>query len=102
DHQGLAYFVPFGAAVLLLSLGSDYNVFLTGRIWQEARGRPLREAVRVAGARAATPIAIAGLVLAASFALLALVPLRAFHQLAFAMTFGLLLDAFLVRTLLVP
>jgi RND superfamily putative drug exporter len=101
-HQDVTYFVPFAAAVLLLSLGSDYNVFLTGRIWQEARERPLREAVRIAGARAATPIAIAGVVLAGSFALLLLVPIRAFHELAFAMSAGLVIDAFLVRTLLVP
>jgi RND superfamily putative drug exporter len=101
-QEGLAYFVPFAAAVLLLSLGSDYNVFLTGRIWQEAARRPLREAVRVAGARAATPITIAGIVLAGSFALLFLVPIRPFQQLGFAMAAGLLIDAFLVRTLLVP
>ncbi len=101
-QEGLAYFVPFAAAVLLLSLGSDYNVFLTGRIWQEAGRRPLREAVRVAGARAATPITIAGIVLAGSFALLFLVPIRPFQQLGFAMAAGLLIDAFLVRTLLVP
>lgn len=98
----LTYYVPFAAAVLLGALGSDYNVFLTGRIWQEARRRPLREAVAVGGARAATPITVAGLVLALSFALLAIVPLRAFRELAFAMGVGLLLDAFLVRTLLVP
>lgn len=56
----------------------------------------------MAGARAATPIAIAGLVLAASFALLAVVPLRPFRELAFTMSVGLLIDAFVVRTLLVP
>jgi putative drug exporter of the RND superfamily len=94
--------VPFAAAVLLVSLGSDYNVFLAGRIWDEARKRPLAEAVAVAGARAATPITIAGLVLAASFALLALVPVRPFRELAFAMATGLIIDTFLVRTLLVP
>ncbi len=98
----LTYYVPFAAAVLLVSLGSDYNVFLAGRIWAEARKRPLRSAVAVAGARAATPITIAGLVLAASFALLALVPLRPFRELAFTMAVGLFIDAFLVRTLLVP
>ncbi|MDQ4071509.1 MAG: MMPL family transporter, partial [Actinomycetota bacterium] len=98
----LTYYVPFAAAVLLGALGSDYNVFLTDRVWQEARRRPLREAVAIAGARAATPITVAGLVLAFSFALLAIVPLRPFRELAFAMAVGLLLDAFLVRTLLVP
>ncbi len=100
--DGLTYYVPFATAVLLVSLGSDYNVFLVGRIWAEARRRPLRSAVAIAGSRAATPITIAGLVLAASFALLALVPLRPFRELAFTMALGLLIDAFLVRTLLVP
>jgi RND superfamily putative drug exporter len=85
-----------------VALGSDYNVFLAGRIWQEARRRPLREAVAVAGARAAAPITVAGIVLALSFALLALVPLRPFRELAFAMGVGLLIDAFIARTLLVP
>ena len=88
--------------MLLLALGSDYNVFLVGPVWQEARRRPLEEAVRVAGARAATSITVAGLVLALSFALLALVPIRPFRELAFIMAAGLLIDAFLVRTLLVP
>jgi RND superfamily putative drug exporter len=98
----LTYYVPFATAMLLVSLGSDYNIFLTGRIWAEARRRPLWRAVQIAGGRAATPIAIAGLVLAASFALLALVPLRPFRELAFTMAVGLVIDAFLVRTLLVP
>jgi RND superfamily putative drug exporter len=98
----LTYYVPFVAAVLLAALGSDYNVFLTGRIWQEARRRPLREAVAVGGARAASAITVAGIVLALSFALLALVPVRPFRELAFFMSVGLLIDAFLVRTLLVP
>ncbi len=98
----LTYFVPFAAAVLLVPLGSDYNVFLAGRIWSEARVRPIREAVMVGGSRAATAITIAGIVLALSFGLLAIVPLRAFRELAFAMFAGLLIDAFVVRTLLVP
>ena len=68
----LTYYVPFVASVLLVALGSDYNVFLARRIWQEARTRPLREAVAVGGPRAASAITVAGLVLALSFAVLAL------------------------------
>ena len=94
--------MPFAAAVLLVALGSDYNVFLAGRIWTEARQRPIREAVAVAGTRAAGPIAVAAMVLAGSFALLALVPIRPFRELAVVMALGLIIDAFLVRTLLVP
>ncbi len=98
----LTYFVPVAAGVLLVALGSDYNVFLAGRIWEEAEQRPLLEAVRVGGKGAARTISAAGLVLAGSFALLALVPLRSFRELAFVTSVGLLIDAFLVRTVLVP
>ena len=98
----LSYYVIFTVSVLLVSLGSDYNVFLVGRIWQEGRQRPLRDAVEVAGTHAARPITVAGLVLALSFALLALVPVRSFQEIAFAMAVGLLIDAFIVRMVLVP
>ncbi|MGH3092848.1 MAG: MMPL family transporter [Gaiellaceae bacterium] len=98
----LTYYVPFMAAVLLVSLGSDYNVFLVGRIWHEARTRPVREAVAVVAPRAARAINVAGLALALSFALLALVPLSSFREFAFAMVAGVLVEAFLVRTYLVP
>lgn len=101
-HGEISYFVPFAAAVLLASLGSDYTIFLAGRVWGEAGRRPLREAILVGGSRAARSIALAGGVLAGSFALLAIVPLRPFRELAFVMGVGLLIDAFLVRTLLVP
>ncbi len=101
-HGELTYFVPIAAGVLLVALGSDYNVFLVGRIWAEARTRPLPEAI-VAGAVAASPaITAAGVVLAVSFAAIALVPVLAFAELAFMVATGLLVDAFLVRTLLVP
>jgi RND superfamily putative drug exporter len=100
-HQ-LAYYVPFAVAVLLISLGSDYNVFLVGRIWQEARVRPLREAVAVAAPSAARTIRTAGITLAASFAAIAVIPLRSFREVAFAMVVGLLLETFVVRSLLAP
>jgi putative drug exporter of the RND superfamily len=101
-HQDLTYYVPFAASVLLLSLGSDYNLFVVGRIWQETERRPLREAVAYAVPRASGTIAIAGLTLASSFALIALVPIRPMHELAFTMAAGILIDTFVVRSLLVP
>jgi RND superfamily putative drug exporter len=101
-HPGLTYYVPFAAAVLLVALGSDYNVFVVGRIWQEAKTMPLREAIRIAAPRASRAIGVAGLALAGSFALLALVPLVPFREFAFAMSVGVLIDSFLVRALLVP
>jgi RND superfamily putative drug exporter len=98
----LVYYVPFVVAVLLISLGSDYNVFVVGRIWEEARRRPLRQAVAVAAPRASRTITTAGLALAAGFGLLALVPLAQFREIAVAMALGILLDTFVVRSLLVP
>ena len=98
----LSFYVPFVGTVLLVALGSDYNVYLAGGVWAEARRRPLREAVEVAAARATSAITVAGLVLALSFALLAIVPLRQFRELAFLLSAGLLIDAFIVRTFLAP
>jgi RND superfamily putative drug exporter len=101
-HDHLTYYVPFAAAVLLVSLGSDYNIFIVGRMWEEARRRPLREAVAVGARRATRPITLAGIILASSFALLGIVPLWPFREFAFAMVVGILLDSFVVRPFLVP
>jgi putative drug exporter of the RND superfamily len=101
-HSGISIFVPLTIAVLLLSMGCDYNVFLVSRIWHEARVRPLREAIEVAGGRSTRAITVAGLVLAGSFGAAALIPLDSFRELAFGMAVGLLIDALIVRALLVP
>ena len=101
-YDDLTYYVPFGAAVLLVALGSDYNVFVAGRIWEEARWLRVREAIAVATPAAAKAVTVAGVALAASFALLAVVPLRSFREFAFVMATGVLLDTFVVRSLLVP
>jgi RND superfamily putative drug exporter len=98
----MVYFVPFAAGVLLVSLGSDYNVFVVGRIWEEARSRPARDAVAVAAPRASRAITTAGIALAASFGLLAMIPLGQFRQMAIIMAVGVLLDTVVVRSLLVP
>jgi RND superfamily putative drug exporter len=101
-RDGLIFYVPFAAAVLLVSLGSDYNIFSVGYIWEEARRRPLSEAVAVAVPRSTRAINAAGITLAASFALIALIPVAPFEELAFAVAVGVLIDAFVVRSLLVP
>jgi putative drug exporter of the RND superfamily len=98
----LVYYVPFATAVLLLALGSDYNIFLVGGIWRAARERGVVEGIRTAMPQASVTITVAGLVLAGSFGLLALVPVDALHQFAFVMTLGVALDAFVVRSFLVP
>ncbi|WP_328309699.1 MMPL family transporter [Actinomycetospora sp. NBC_00405] len=101
-QEGLIFFVPFAVGALLASLGSDYNVFGVGDVWQAARTRPLGQALAVAVPRSTRAIGTAGVTLAASFGLVALVPLAPFQELAFAMAVGVLLDTFLVRAFLVP
>ena len=98
----LTFYVPFAAAVLLVSLGSDYNIFGVGRIWHEAERSTLREAIIRAMPRSTRAIGTAAVILSASFGLLALIPVRSFLELAFALSVGVLLDAVVVRSLIVP
>jgi RND superfamily putative drug exporter len=100
--DGITYYLPVAIGVLLVSLGADYNLFVVGRISQEAGRRSIRDSVRVAAPRAGRAISIAGIAMALSFALLAIVPLRPFRVFAFAMSAGILIDALLVRSVLVP
>jgi putative drug exporter of the RND superfamily len=100
--SGLPYYMPVSFSVLLLSLGSDYNIFVVGRVWKEADRRPLQEAVAAAAPRAGRAITVAGVALALSFAMLAIIPITPFAVMAFAMGAGILIDTFLVRSVLVP
>jgi RND superfamily putative drug exporter len=101
-HSDLTYYVPFAAGVLLVCLGSDYNVYVVGRIWQEAERMPLREAIAFAAPRASKAIGVAGIALAASFGMLAVVPIDGFRELAFMLAVGVLLETFVVRSALIP
>jgi RND superfamily putative drug exporter len=101
-HDGLTFYVPFAAAVLLVALGSDYNIFGIGPAWKEARASHIRKALAVTLPQSARAIRTAAFTLAVSFGLLALVPLRPFRELAFALSVGILIDAFVVRSLLAP
>jgi RND superfamily putative drug exporter len=101
-YEDLAFFVPVATSILLLALGADYNVFLISRIWREAERQDLRPAIKTAGSRASRAITVAGLILALSFAAVALIPIEAFREMAFAMSVGLLLDTLLARTFLIP
>ena len=101
-HSGVVYYVPFVLFLLLVALGSDYNIFIMAAIREEAKEKPLSEAVPLALKRTGPTINAAGLALAASFALLTLIPLQDFFQIGVAVALGILLDAFVIRTLLVP
>ncbi|GMA42064.1 MMPL family transporter [Mobilicoccus caccae] len=101
-EDGITFYVPFASAVLLVALGSDYNIFGVGRTWEEARHHPLPKAMAIAMPESSKAITTAGVVLAVSFGMLATVPLSAFRELAFTMAVGILLDVFVVRTFMVP
>jgi RND superfamily putative drug exporter len=93
---------PLFTFVFLVALGVDYNIFLMTRVREEAAVRGHRAGTLAGLALTGGVITSAGLVLAATFAALAVVPLVFLAQLAFAVAFGILLDTFVVRTLLVP
>lgn len=101
-HEGITFYIPFAAAVLLVSLGSDYNIFGVGRMWELARSMPLPEAIRQAMPETSRAITTAGLALAVSFGMLAVIPISSFHELAVAMSIGILIDSFLVRSVMMP
>ncbi|MGO4678448.1 MMPL family transporter [Microbacterium sp. 2MCAF23] len=94
--------VPLYGFVFLVALGIDYNIFLMTRVREESRIHGTREGVRRGLAITGGVITSAGLVLATTFAALAVIPILFLAQLAFIVAFGVLLDTFVVRSLLVP
>ncbi|MGG5753137.1 MMPL family transporter [Zafaria sp. Z1313] len=94
--------VPLYAFVFLVALGVDYNIFLMHRVREEARTHGTRPGI-LRGLRATGGvITSAGLVLAATFAALGVLPVLFLVQLGFIVAFGVLLDTIVVRSLLVP
>jgi RND superfamily putative drug exporter len=77
-------------------------VFVIGRIWERAERQPFREAIVDGGTEASRAVSSAGVILAVSFALLAIIPLSAFRQFALAMVAGIFIDTFVVRSFVVP
>ncbi|WP_309131232.1 MMPL family transporter [Brevibacterium sp.] len=94
--------VPLYAFVFLVALGIDYNIFLMSRVREESLRIGTRRGVLAGLVATGGVITSAGIVLAATFAALAVIPIMFLVQLAFIVTFGVLLDAILVRSLVVP
>ncbi|MFE7416934.1 MMPL family transporter [Rhodococcus sp. NPDC057529] len=94
--------VPLFAFVFLVALGIDYNIFLMTRVREEAQRIGTRRGVLRGLTVTGGVITSAGVVLAATFSALAVIPLIFLAQIAFIVAFGVLLDALLVRSLLVP
>src|SRR5205807_1078142 len=106
-QPGLTFILPFLMFVFLLALGEDYNILVMTRIREEARSLPLKDAVVRAVGRTGTTITSAGVILGGTFGVLAATAgsgangsqLRAVGM---GLAVGILMDTFLVRTLLVP
>lgn len=93
---------PLLAFVFLVALGVDYNIFLVTRAWEESRGHGAREGMLRALAATGGVITSAGVLLAAVFAVLGVLPLVVLAQLGVIVCVGVLLDTLVVRTLIVP
>ena len=93
---------PLFAFVFLVALGIDYNIFLMTRVREEAKVHGTRRGTLKGLAVTGGVITSAGIVLAATFSALGVLPLVPFAELGFAVAFGVLLDTLVVRSLLVP
>ena len=94
--------LPLFAFIFLVGLGIDYNIFLMTRVREEAAQHGTQEGTKRALAVTGAVITSAGIVLAGTFATLAVLPLVQLTEIGFAIAFGVVLDTFLVRSMLVP
>ncbi|HEY1572371.1 MAG TPA: MMPL family transporter [Pseudonocardiaceae bacterium] len=104
-HGGLTFFMPFLMFIFLLALGEDYNILVMSRIREEARRLPLRQAITKALSTTGTTVTSAGLILAGTFAVFAVAGGSLgdeVRDIGTGLALGILMDTFLVRTLLVP
>jgi RND superfamily putative drug exporter len=101
-HSELTWWEPFFVFVLLIALGSDYNIFLMGRVKEETIRHGTREGVGEALQHTGGIITSAGIILAGTFAALFTSSILGLIQIGFAVMVGVLLDTFVIRTILVP
>ncbi|MGM8212280.1 MMPL family transporter [Virgibacillus sp. W0430] len=97
--QGL---IPVYAFVFLVALGEDYNIFMASSIWRKREKAPLKQAIREGVSETSAVIGSAGLILAGTFSVLAVMPLQVLVHFGLVTALGILLDTFVVRPLLVP
>ena len=102
DFPGADPSFPLFAFVFLVALGVDYNIFLLTRVREETVLLGTRQGILKGLTVTGGVITSAGIVLAATFLVLAVLPLVSLRQIGFAVALGVLIDAFIVRTTLVP
>ena len=105
-QAGINFLLPFLMFVFLMALGSDYNILIMSRIREEAHVLPLRDAVARAIGRTGSTITTAGMILGGTFAVLAVAGGSSgggqIQQIGYGVAAGVLMDTFLLRSLLVP
>lgn len=102
DFPGADASVPLYSFVFLVALGIDYTIFLMSRAREESINIGTRRGMVRSVAVTGGVITSAGIVLAATFAALSVVPLLFMLQLAIIVAMGILIDTFIVRSLLIP
>lgn len=94
--------VPVYAFVFLVALGIDYNIFLVSRYLEEKKQLPVKEAIAKAVSNTGGVISSAGIILAATFAVLMTQPVEVLSTFGFIVAIGILMDTFLIRGILLP
>ncbi len=102
NFTGISYRIPLYTFVFIVALGVDYSIMLMSRIREEKRHLPIKEAVLEGVGKTGSVISSAGLILAATFAVLITQPVMELRAFGFAVFVGVLVDTFLVRPIIIP
>lgn len=102
DIDTISNRVPLYSFVFLVALGIDYNIILISRFMEERAKHPVKKAVEIAVANTGGVISSAGIILAATFAVLMTQPVQLLFVFGFIVAVGILLDTFLIRGILLP
>ncbi|GIN73974.1 membrane protein [Bacillus sp. J14TS2] len=101
-YDAISYRLPVYTFIFMVALGIDYNIMLVSRIREEALKLPWKDAVAKGVSVTGGVISSAGLILAATFAVLMTQPLQELFLFGFTMALGILLDTFLIRGIFLP